>query len=135
VNAVVLDAWALLAWLGNEQPAADAVQEMLDAAEEGSVELHLSVINAGEVYYRLAKDRGRKAATRFRAGLASMPVRVHLPIAEDVWQAAQLKSRAPISYADGFAAALAQQLGAKLLTGDADFAGISDLRVEWLRRA
>ncbi len=134
MSAFVLDAWALLAWLQNEMPAASAVQARLDAAGEGSIELHLSLINAGEVYYRLAREQGRRVAARFRSGLASMPLHVHGPAPEEVWQAALLKSRAKISYADGFAAALAQRLGATLITGDRDFAGLDNLKVDWLTR-
>ncbi len=135
MTGFVLDAWALLAWLQDEQPAASVVQNHLNSAEHHKVELHLSAINAGEVFYRLSKDQGRKTALRFRSGLASMPVRLHVPVAEDIWQAALLKSHARVSYADGFAAALAQRLGATLVTGDRDFAGIADLRVDWLKRA
>jgi len=135
MTRIVLDAWALLAWLQDERPASAAVQKHLEAAERGDQELHLSLMNAGEVYYRLAKGRDRKAAADFRAGLGSMPVRLHVPTAEDVWQAAVLKSRRRISYADGFAASLAQRLGAVLLTGDRDFTGIPALKVQWLHRA
>jgi ribonuclease VapC len=134
VSVFVLDAWALLAWLQDEQPAARAVGRSLVAAESGEVELHLSLINAGEVYYSLVRERGRRTAMRFRDGLANMPVRIHVPAAEDIWQAAQLKSRRRISYADGFAAALALRLDGTLMTGDPDFAGIGGLRVDWLKR-
>ena len=135
MTAFVLDAWALLAWLQDEQPAASVVQKHLDNADRREVELHLSMINAGEVFYRLAKDRGRSAAMRFRAGLAAMPVHLHVPEADDIWRAAILKSRSRISYADGFAASLAQGFDATLITGDRDFGAIADLRVEWLKRA
>jgi ribonuclease VapC len=134
MTGFVLDAWALLAWLQDEQPAAARVQDRLDGAEAGDIELHLSLVNAGEVYYRLARDKSPKAALRFRSGLASMPIRLHVPSADDVWQAALLKSRSRISYADGFAAALAQRLGASLVTGDRDFRGLADLSVDWLTR-
>lgn len=134
MSAFVLDAWALLAWLQNEEPAASVVQDRLNAAEQRKIELHLSLINAGEVFYRLAKDRGRRAALRFRSDLGAMPLRLHAPTAEDIWQAALLKSRARMSYADGFAATLAQRLDAALVTGDPDFVGLADLRVDWLKR-
>jgi len=134
VTGFVLDAWALLAWLQNEQPAASVVQEHLDAADQGKIQLHLSVVNAGEVFYRLAKSRSRKIAQRFRADLAGMPLRLHTPGTEEIWQAALLKSQAQISYADGFAAGLAQRLGVVLVTGDPDFSGVSDLQVDWLTR-
>src|SRR3990172_10915002 len=52
--AAVLDAWALLAWLGDE-PGAGVVERWLGRAARNQDPLALSVINAGEVHYRLIK--------------------------------------------------------------------------------
>jgi len=47
--------------------------------------------------------------------------------------AARLKSLRRISYADGFAAALAQKEDAALITGDPELRGMSDvLEIEWI---
>ena len=86
----------------------------------------------------LSKPAGWRSLRGIAAGsdlLASMPVRLHVPAADDIWQAALLKSRARIPCADGSAAALSRRLDATLVTGDPDFAGIADLRVDWLKRA
>jgi predicted nucleic acid-binding protein len=56
-----------------------------------------------------------------------------LPREEDIIAAAKLKSTRRISYADGFAAALAQGEGAALVTGDPELQAMSDVvRVEWI---
>lgn len=60
----------------------------------------------------------RTVADRFMERLPSLPIRLVLPNAEDVLAAAKLKARRRISYADGFAAALAQREEAALVTGD-----------------
>jgi predicted nucleic acid-binding protein len=55
-----------------------------------------------------------------------------------VFQAASLKARFPISYADAFAAALAIERGARLITGDHDFQPLEVarlLKIQWLTRS
>ena len=52
----VLDAWAVLALLQGEEPAASRVKTLLNAAREGAVELFISILNLGEVIYRIGKS-------------------------------------------------------------------------------
>jgi len=61
-EAKVVDAWALLAWLRNEQTAADHVRDCLQRAEEGNLQLFMSWISAGEVYYMLSRKHNAKIA-------------------------------------------------------------------------
>jgi ribonuclease VapC len=118
MRAVVLDAWAVLALLRGERPALDVMSRYVNQAATGRVRLALNIVNLGEVLYRLIQLEGtseaRKHVSRFRAG----PVDV-LPAREDiVFEAAELKARYPISYADAFAVATARRESATLLTGD-----------------
>lgn len=57
------------------------------------------------------------------------------PVTEDrIFAAARLKAEHSMSYADAFAAALAQELGATLVTGDPEFKSVeSQLAVMWLQ--
>jgi ribonuclease VapC len=56
-----------------------------------------------------------------------------LPGEADIIAAAKLKATRRISYADGFAAALAQRVGASLVTGDPELKAIADVvTVEWI---
>src|SRR5258708_2472329 len=105
-HSKVVDAWALLAWLRDERPAADSVRRTLQEAEYGNVHCSMSWINAGEVYYRLARKNDAKTAEEFLLRLPSLPIRLVLPDEEDIIAAAKLKSGYRISYADAFAAAL-----------------------------
>jgi predicted nucleic acid-binding protein len=136
LKTVVIDAWAVMAWLNNELPAADVVDKLFQDAEAGDLRILLSEVNAGEVFYNLAKDQSRFAAMEFRTKLPGLPVVLLTPASDDVWRAADLKSRYPISYADCFAAALALTHDAELVTGDKDFRknSIENLRVAWLTR-
>jgi uncharacterized protein len=132
-DSKVVDAWALLAWLRDEQPAADRVRHTLQEAENGNNRLFMSWINAGEVYYMLVRKHDAHAAEEFLTRLPSLPIHFMLPEEEDVIAAAKLKSSYRISYADAFAAALAVKEDAAVITGDPemrDLAGM--LTVEWI---
>lgn len=119
----VVDAWALLAWLGQE-PGADVVDRWLRRAASTQEPLSISVVNAGEVFYRLVKDGDPEQAEEFTRDVRRRVLPVQLVAATNprVWRAASLKARYPISYADGFAASLAAELATPVLTGDPDFA-------------
>ena len=115
----VLDAFAVLCWMQDE-PGASYVDRLMGEAEEGKLELAVSAVNLGEVYYRLLRSRGRAEAEEFRADVAAgvFPWRVFPASNRRVWRAAALKGACRISYADALAAALALELGADLVTGD-----------------
>lgn len=120
---MVLDSWAMLAWLQREA-AAPRVRRALERAERTAQPLLLSIINAGEIHYLLARARGIEQAEEFITDLRRhrLPIRLAPATATRVWRAARLKARHAIAYADAFAAALAQESGRPLLTGDRDFA-------------
>lgn len=115
---LVLDAWALLAFLQREEPAASRVRECFLGAEKREHELFVSIINLGEVYYRIGKIRSEEEARSTLEELKELPLTILPADSEAVFRAARLKITHAISYADAFAAAAAQALGATLLTGD-----------------
>lgn len=134
-SSFVLDAWAVLALLQGEESAATRVKELLDKALEGDVELHISIINLGEVLYRVGKVRDEDEARETLRLLRTLPVAV-LPADEAaVFAAVGFKIRHPLSYADAFAAAAAQHLNAVLLTGDPELLDLTALlHIERLER-
>lgn len=133
--AYVLDAWALLALLQGEEPAAERVAELIRAQAGGQAALSVSVINLGEVYYRVGKASGIPAAETVMADLREMELDV-LPADETtVFHAARLKAFNRISYADAFAAVAAESQEATLVTGDAELQAVDwPFPVEFLRR-
>jgi ribonuclease VapC len=132
MNRYVLDANALLAYFLAE-PGADVVRRSLDAASSGEAELHMSLINYGECVYNVERRYGLAAVTRLQMFLDNYPITYHEVDQRRVLEAAHIKARYPISYADAFAAALAEELGATLITGDPEFHAVEHLvAVEWL---
>jgi predicted nucleic acid-binding protein len=54
----VLDAWALVALLQGEEPAASDVRDLLQQAQSNdTIQLFVSVVNLGEVYYIISRAR------------------------------------------------------------------------------
>lgn len=115
---VVLDAWALLAYLQREEPAAPRVRTVLREAESHRAELFASLINVGEVFYTIGKRKGEQAAEETLEQLRRLPMMILPPEPQTVIHAARLKIRHAISYADAFAIATAQKRNATLMTGD-----------------
>lgn len=95
------------------------------------------MINAGEVYYQLARRRGQPNADIFwrQAVSGQLPLRLFGATDARVRRAAALKARFPFAYADAFAVALARELGQPLVTGDREIrqaAGDLAQPLEWL---
>jgi ribonuclease VapC len=127
----VFDSWAILAY-AQDEPAADQVENLLvDSARLNNG--WISSMNLGEVWYTLARRCSRDLADQQLATLAEIGlarVDIDWPM---VMQAASYKSRHKISYADAFAAALAKQRNAELVTGDPEFRTLaSEISIHWL---
>jgi len=105
-----LDSWAVIAWLRDE-PAAGRVDEAL---ADGAL---MSWVNAGEVYYLVARAAGEERAEEV---LDNLRVRTRLDVVtpERVVDAARIKASFSMAYADAFACATAMAHDATLLTGD-----------------
>jgi ribonuclease VapC len=128
----VLDSFALLAYFGNE-PGAETVEQLLRQAQEATVTLHLSLVNLGEVYYITQRERGHDIALATLALIDQLPLHQEAIDRPRVLAAAVLKATYAISYADTFAAALAQQLQGPVVTGDPEFHKVSTLvEILWL---
>lgn len=128
----MLDSFALLAYFGNE-PGAETVEQLLRQAQGETVTLHLSLMNLGEVYYITQRERGRDVAAATLALIDQLPIHQQAIDRPGVLAAAALKANHAISYADAFAAALAQQLHGPVVTGDPEFRKVAALvEILWL---
>lgn len=134
-DSYVLDAWAILAFLQGEEPAASLVRDAIESAQEGTVRLFASIVNIGEVYYRVGKMRNQKEADSVLKDLFFLPIEIISADDDTVLEAARLKMKHVLSYADAFAAVTAQQKDATLLTGDPELLGLKrSVKIEKLRR-
>ena len=134
-KAFVLDSWPLMKWLKGREPTASRVDQWIEAARDGHLDLVLSTINLGEVYHTCWSLWGEQEADRIHSRLALLPILVLHPSEKDATVAVRLKARFRISYADAFTAGLSREIGAAVLSGDPDFLKLIHSQicaVEWL---
>jgi uncharacterized protein with PIN domain len=107
-----LDAWAVLAWLDGEEPAAEIVQRALDSGRPT-----MSWINLVEIEYGVRRQHGAHEAEAVLNGVRGL-VDEELPGVARMRAVAALKAEHPIALADRFAIATAAAKSATLITGD-----------------
>ena len=128
----VFDSWALIAWMEG-QPAAPKVRALIMDAWASSVPMWVTTVNLAEVWYITARRRSPAAASEAVGQIRALG----FVVADLDWplalQAAQYKAENPLSLADCFAAALAKQRHAELVTGDREFEPLeSTIKIRWL---
>jgi len=126
----VLDSFALLVFLGKEG-GYHRVQDLLSAEDRPVL---MNAVNVGEVFYILSRQRGDRAAEYFLSVvLPGLPIGVIDNSFDNVMEAARLKAKHALSFADCFAAATAIRENAVLVTGDPEFRKLGRvLTVEWI---
>jgi predicted nucleic acid-binding protein len=131
-KAIVLDSWAVIAYLEDE-PAAEKVADIISDAHEEEIPLLMTVVNAGEVWYIVAREASVSDADASIKQLRDLGIELidaDWDLAKD---AGYFKSKNKMSFADCFAAALTRQRKAHLLTGDPEFKQVEqEITVAWL---
>ena len=122
--SVVLDSWAVLRYLEDDEPAAQYVADLLDNGKP-----LMSWINLGEVHYVLRRAAGEAEASETVRDLRG-EIEARLPDERVVLDAARIKADHSMAYADAFAAALAIAEDATLWTGDPELL-IEGARWRW----
>ena len=128
----LLDAFPLVR-LFKKEPGFERVKALLSESRRERAPLLISEINAGELYYTIARKAGVDAAEEIIADLSAIPITLLPTSWELTLAAAKLKAQWSLSYADCFAAACAIQEHAVLVTGDPEFKPIEHLvKIEWV---
>lgn len=117
----VLDANAIIALLEDRQGAANQVRQLLLEAYRQQLPLYLSAINWGEVFYVTWRRHGESKAREAENSLRRLPVAVIPADLDRATRAAAIKQKHNLGYADAFAAELAIERGAWLVTADPEF--------------
>ena len=128
----VLDTYAFMAFL-REEPTADEISNLFERAARNEIYLAISMINYGEICYIVERTMGLEAVEHVIVSLDAAPIIIFQATRKRVLAAAHIKARYPLSYADAFAVALAQELQATVVTGDPEFHAVEHLvNVLWL---
>ena len=135
MKTAVLDASAVLAMLFG-QPGMEQMRELFHKASEADRPVFISAVNWAEVLYRVERKQGKgglDTARQFEHTTTLETVPVDREMAE---AAAALKTKHGLGLADAFAAALAVQKKAELLTADTEFKSVEkELRIIWLTKS
>jgi predicted nucleic acid-binding protein len=117
----VLDANALVGFFENRPGSATKVRMLLEQSMRREEPLLISAVTWGEVFYIEWRYRGEAKAYEADANVRQLPI-VVIPVDhERATRAGALKQRHNLGYADSFAAELAIERGAWLVTADPEF--------------
>ncbi len=132
MKTYVLDSYALLAYLEGE-PSGKQITSLFEDAIDNKIGLLMSVINWGEIYYIALREGGNERAELYLETVKDLPLEVIEADRDITLEAAKFKANNKMSYADAFAAALAIQNNATLVTGDNEFKPLEKkIRILWL---
>ena len=131
--AKVLDSFALIAYF-RDGPGAEAVENLLVTAGKKDTPLHMTDVNYAEVKYSIVKQDGAAAWEKAAQILQGLPIDFHSTTRALADVAADFKARFKMSLADAFAAALAKEKKAELVTGDPEFKALDkEIKIGWLK--
>jgi len=131
-TAIVLDSWAVIAYLEGEQ-ASETVANIIADAHEAGDSLLISVVNAAEVWYIVAREASVADADQSIKQLRDLSVKFVDADWAIAHEAGRFKSKHKMSLADAFAASLTKQRLARLATGDPEFKQVEgEIAITWL---
>lgn len=130
---MILDSWGLVAFFEDEQPAAGHLEKILIEAQGADMDLLISAVNLGEVWYSLARAYSDKKANQAIEEIGSLGIQT-VPVDWKIaHEAAVFKVQGNVSYADCFALALAKMHDTEVVTGDPEFKQFEkQVSIHWL---
>lgn len=128
----VLDANAALRYLmGAENDGSERVRSLVRDGERGATRLSMSDINLGEVLYILMKSVDEPRALQTIRELRQV-ISIADADMERTTQAAILRYRFKLGYADSFAAALAMEYDATVVSANPSFEKLGK-KLRWMK--
>ena len=132
MKPVVLDASALLAMFFGE-PGMEKMRDLFHKATEADRSVFISAVNWAEVLYIVQRKQGRAGFETARHFENTTPLEVSPTGRELAEAAARLKNDHGLGLADAFAAALAKEKKAELVTADTEFKVLEkEIKIAWL---
>jgi predicted nucleic acid-binding protein len=120
----VLDANALVGLFEDREGTAARVERLLQEGQRQNAPLLMSTVTWGEVFYIVWKRHGENQARATQTTVSDMPIVLVGVDFDRATRAAAFKQNHKLGYADCFAAELAIERGAWLVTADPEFAKI-----------
>lgn len=120
----VLDANALIGFLEGRQGAAGKIDRLMEEATRQDFPLLMSAVNWGEVFYTAWRWHGEIKAREAEARVQELPIAIISVDRERASRAGALKQKHGLGYADAFAAELAIERAAWLVTAEQEFSKV-----------
>lgn len=124
MKKIVFDSYAFIA-LFREEKGFELVRDLLVKMANNESEGYITGINVGEVFYMISRKSNAKKAEIAIDAISKMPVKIIEPDLKMCLDAAAIKAKYRLSYADAFAASLTISLPATLITGDKEFESLT----------
>lgn len=129
----VLDASALFVFL-QKKASAHKVGELFKEAMRERAEILMSAVNYGEAYGVILRHLGPERAATAMSAIDPLPLRLVDATPAGARRAADFKFKFKLHYLDSFAASLAADQAATLVTADSDFRNAANaLAILWLK--
>lgn len=116
----LLDTSAVLT-LTDQEEGFERVEELLDRAAEGSIEVEISAVSLMEVYYITLQEQGEDQAAHLVSLVKAWPVRWVYPDERMLLLAGRFKAFHRLSFADAVIASAARLREAVLVHKDPEF--------------
>jgi len=120
MKKIVFDSYALIA-LFRQEPGYEMLRDLLVKMANDEIEGYITAINVGEVYYMISRKSNPQNAETAITAIKQMPIHIVEPDLKMCLDAAAIKAKHSLSYADAFAATLTISKKAVLITGDDEF--------------
>lgn len=121
MRCFVLDKNALIGFVEDREGTASKVERLFDQALEQQAPLLMSAVNWGEVFYVIWRNEGERWALQIEQDVRDLPLTIVAADRDRATRAAALKQKHNLGYADSFAAELAIERSAWLVTADPEF--------------
>jgi predicted nucleic acid-binding protein len=133
MKTTVLDASAMLAMFFG-QSGMEQVRDLFHKASEADRPVFISAVNWAEVLYKMERKHGKAGYDTARQFEHTTPLEA-VPVDRELAEiAALLKNEHGLGLADAFAAALAKQKKAELVTTDHEFKSVEkEIKINWLK--
>jgi predicted nucleic acid-binding protein len=133
MQVYILDSYAIMEFL-RQQKSWEIVADLFNQSTEGSAKLKIHILNWGEIWYTLIREKGKDIADEFLSDFQSQIDVEIIDFSKSVFErAVQFKSQGNISYSDCFAISAAVEQNAILVTGDKEFKQFEDqVKILWL---
>ncbi|MBV6479206.1 MAG: hypothetical protein HGGPFJEG_01967 [Ignavibacteria bacterium] len=128
----VFDSSALISYFDGEHNA-EKVADLLEEINEKGLDAFLCVINLGEIYYHFLRTGGNHISDEIFKLTKTLPIKIIEANVELTLSAGRIKAFNKMSYADCFAAALAESKRAFLVSSDREFKQIENkVKLYWI---